>query len=126
MCLCFSHLLAYLYIFETDDLDLHVLTPAGDHLYYGNTYDSVSNGRVDHDDKPQKTGLYVENVYFPLDGTAPVGTYTYLVRNWKQRGVAPDAWKLEVYMGDKLIAQNFGTTATRTNSDLYTFNYDGP
>jgi hypothetical protein len=47
------------------------------------------------------------------------------VRNHKQRGVAPDAWKLEVYMGDNLIAQSFGTTATQTNSELYTINYDG-
>jgi hypothetical protein len=118
--------LTYLYIFKTDDLDLHVLTPGGDHIWNGNTFDSVSNGRLDHDDIPKGAGLYVENVYFPLDGTAPAGTYTYLVRNFKQGGVAPDAWKIEVHMGDKLIAQNFGTTATRTYSDLYTVDYDGP
>jgi hypothetical protein len=113
---------------QTDDLDLHVLTPGGDHIYYANTFDSVSNGRLDHDDlpPPQVMGLYVESVYFPLDGTAPVGSYTYYVRNWRQRGVAPDAWKFEVYVGDNLIAQSFGTTTDHTNSDQYMFNYDGP
>jgi uncharacterized protein YfaP (DUF2135 family) len=118
--------LASFYICQTDDLDLHVLTPGGNHIWNGNTFDSVSNGRLDHDDVPQRAGLYVENVYFPLDGTALAGTYTYFVRNFRQRGVAPDAWKIEVHMGDKLIVQNFGTTATQTNSDLFTFNYDGP
>jgi uncharacterized protein YfaP (DUF2135 family) len=119
-------ILACISLKQTDDLDLHVLTPGGDHIYYGNTFDSASNGRLDHDDIPRKVGLYVESVYFPLDGTAPMGNYTYFVRNWRQRGVAPDAWKFEVYVGDNLVAQNFGTTATRTNSDHYTFNYGGP
>jgi uncharacterized protein YfaP (DUF2135 family) len=88
------------YIIETDDLDIHVLTPGGDHIYYGRKFDSVSKGRLDHDDIPRKEGLYVESVYFPLDRTAPLGTYTYYVRSWNQRGVAPDDWKFEVYMGD--------------------------
>jgi hypothetical protein len=120
---CVSH--TCLYIFETDDLDLHVLTPGGNHIYYEKTFDPVSKGRLDHDDIPQVAGLYVESVYFPLDRTAPLGNYTYYVRNWEQRGVAPDAWKLEVYMGDNLVAQHFDTTASRTNSDQYTFVYDG-
>jgi uncharacterized protein YfaP (DUF2135 family) len=100
------------------------LTPGGDHIFYGRKFDSVSEGRLDHDDIPRKEGRYVESVYFPVDRTAPLGTYTYYVTNWNQRGAAPDDWKFEVYMGDKLVAKKFGTTAKKTDSDQYTFDYD--
>lgn len=82
------------YIIETDDLDIHVLTPGGEHIYYGRKFDSVCERRLDHDDIPRKVGRYVESVCFPLDRRAPLGIYTYYVRSWNQRGIAPRRPKL--------------------------------
>ena len=46
---------------------------------------------------------WVENVYFPWDGTAPSGTYTYFVNQFDRIGAADD-WTLMLYEGDMRVA----------------------
>ena len=63
----------------------------------------------------------MENVFFPLDGSAPPGTYTYFVDNFNQVGLSPDLWTLEVFVGDMLISRNTGVTDREGNNSF--FNY---
>ncbi len=56
------------------DLDLHVLTPTGAHIYYGNKgpYAGTDWGQLDVDDT---TGSGPENVFWDTGYTPPTGTY---------------------------------------------------
>jgi hypothetical protein len=103
-----------------DDLDIHVITPGGFEIYFQRVFDSVSGGRLDQDDIPQTNGLYVENIFFPLDGSAPRGTYTYFVDNYNQIGEA-DSWTLQVYLGDTLQISNNGVVGESGVGTRFTF-----
>jgi hypothetical protein len=63
-----------------NDLDLHVIDPNGEEVYYGHRT-SVSGGMLDQDANAacnDPTLTPVENVFWSA-GTAPAGTYTVLV-----------------------------------------------
>jgi uncharacterized protein YfaP (DUF2135 family) len=65
---------------DTNDLDLHVIDPNGEEVYYSNTQ-SVSGGMLDHDANPacsNETTNPIENIFW-ASGTAPHGTYEVLV-----------------------------------------------
>lgn len=63
------------------DVDLHVVDPSGEEIYYGNT-DAASGGRLDHDSNALCTaGDANENVTWP-SGTAPSGQYIVRVDYW--------------------------------------------
>jgi uncharacterized protein YfaP (DUF2135 family) len=64
------------------DLDLHVLTPNGYEIYYSRPT-SGDGGRLDVDRIPQAWGQWMENVFWPPDGSAPRGTYRYWVFNFR-------------------------------------------
>ena len=112
--------------FGDDDLDLHVITPQGFEIYYQSPNDSVSGGELDQDNIPSQVapgmqGRWVENVYFPQDGTAPPGTYTYFVNQFTRIGDADD-WTLMVYEGDtRVVIATGGGLSTDQNSTLYTY-----
>lgn len=55
------------------DIDLHVLTPLGEHIYFASST-SASGGTLDVD---CICFCPDENIFFPLDGSAPQGTYIY-------------------------------------------------
>jgi uncharacterized protein YfaP (DUF2135 family) len=104
-----------------DDLDIHVITPGGAEIYYVNDADATSGGVLDHDDIPPQNGLWVENIIFPLDGSAPRGTYTYFVVNYNQVGAAADAFTLEVFLGDTLQASQTGLLRDDETGTKFTF-----
>jgi pre-peptidase len=66
------------------DVDLHVIDPNGDEVYYGNT--PGASGTLDLDSNPACAidGVNNENITFP---TAPHGTYTVRVDYWDACGV---------------------------------------
>ena len=105
----------------TDDLDLHVITPNGFEIYFSNRVDLETGGQLDQDDIPSVEGSYVENVFFPLDRSAPLGTYTYFVDNYNQIGASPDPWTLEVFVGETLVSSNSGATEAGGINQI--FNY---
>jgi hypothetical protein len=73
-----------------DDLDLHVIDPLGEEIYYRNLF-STSGGALDVDANAacgSPTTNAVENVFWSAGG-APAGTYTVLVDYWEScSGVA--------------------------------------
>lgn len=108
-------------IFFADDLDLHVVPPNGFEIYFSAKSDPVSGGQLDQDDIPRVAGLYVENVFFPLDGSAPRGTYTYFVNNYNQVGLTPDTWTLQVFVGETRVTRHSGVTADKGDNPKFNF-----
>lgn len=115
-------LCSHLRISSLDDLDIHVITPGGFEIFFEAVIDPVSGGILDHDDIPEVNTLWVENIIFPLDGSAPRGSYTYFVVNYNQTDAA-DAWTLEVFLGDTLRATQNGVVAEGENATRFTFDF---
>lgn len=94
-----------------DDLDLHVMTPVGTHIYFspGNIYDPITGGELDKDDIPDEgdTDRWVENINFPLNGSAPDGEYTFWVHLYNEFP-PKDPWSVAVYVDGELQAQYNG------------------
>lgn len=83
-----------------DDYDLHVITPGGVEISYANPFDPLSGGELDRDKIPPELGEWVENIYFPVDGSALIGTYTFFVDPFSYMDTADD-WELSVWQGDE-------------------------
>jgi uncharacterized protein YfaP (DUF2135 family) len=95
---------------EETDLDLHVITPDGTEIYYGNS--SGAGGYLDVDDCVGDScrtpgGTHVENIFF--EASPMSGMYTYWVHNYA-REIGVD-FRLEV-------AKNGGVVATQRNTVL--------
>lgn len=90
-----------------DDLDLHVRTPSGCEIYYGQ--DTCGNGELDLDSYPacSSSGNGNENVFWPVGG-APSGLYRVYVDFYEQCGVRGPSYtvtakycgKVEVFEGN--------------------------
>lgn len=113
-----------------DDLDLHVLTPNGNEIDYNNKM--ADSGTLDQDDIPTEEGEYVENIFFPSDGSAPSGKYTYWVVQYGQVDAA-DPWELQVLDKGTVIQSQTGVTEGNgedveygedVESTRYTFEYN--
>ncbi|GAA5161772.1 MopE-related protein [Ornithinimicrobium tianjinense] len=98
---------------SADDLDLHIVEPSGERLWFGDTA-SATGGLLDRDDNvgtcagdPEPGG--VENVYWPV-GAAPTGTYTIEIDNFSDCNDAnTGSWTLQVHQDGVLIATYTGT-----------------
>jgi hypothetical protein len=94
------------------DFDLHVLTPLGNEIYYGNR--SIDGGTLDVDQcvgNGCEAGItHVENIVF--DATAPTGTYEVWVVNFNGGGAG--AFTIEV-AGD--VNQTFTGSLTATSRE---------
>lgn len=86
-----------------NDLDLHVVDPSGEHIYFAHRR-AQSGGELDVDmnaDGPE-SDKPVENIYFPR-GSAPPGRYRVLVNYYADHGSAdPTAFRCEVLVGARI------------------------
>ncbi len=91
-----------------DDLDLYVLTPGAQQVFYGNP--SAGGGILDDDEcSPSCTfpaGTHVESIAFP--SLPATGHYEVWVRNG---GASTSPYKLEVFYDDVVVLQELGTLA---------------
>jgi uncharacterized protein YfaP (DUF2135 family) len=81
------------------DVDLHVVPPGGDEIFYGRR-ESPSGGELDLDSNAgcQIDGVRNENITWPV-GTAPRGLYTVRVNYWSDCGVQRTDWTVRVNNG---------------------------
>ena len=81
------------------DVDLHVVDPNGEEIYYGNR-SSVSGGELDLDSNAGCSidGVRNENITWPT-GAAPEGTYTVRVDYWSSCGVESTNYTVRVNNG---------------------------
>ncbi len=85
-----------------NDLDLHVVTPLGEEIYYGATSDT-SGGMLDVDmNVSGETIKPVENIFWGKD-QAPTGTYRVFVENYSfnEERHEPYGFQVEVKNGDE-------------------------
>ena len=99
-----------------NDLDLHVYTPSGEHIYYSHER-SRCGGELDVDMNAGgvKSLEPVENIYWPK-GRAPAGTYRVVVQNYAYHGrrVRNTPFTVEVLNRGEL--SEYTGTVTRSGS----------
>jgi hypothetical protein len=87
------------------DLDLHVIDPFGEEIYFGNKF-ANSGGELDVDANAscgQAAAHPVENIYWPTGG-APDGTYQVSVVNFDDCGEAnPTAYEVTIKVDGHVI-----------------------
>ena len=84
------------------DVDVHVIDPAGEEIYYGHRR-SASGGELDLDSNAGCTidGVRNENITWPT-GLAPRGSYTVRVDYWSSCGVGSTNYTVRVNVGGNL------------------------
>jgi len=104
-----------------DDMDLHVIDPAGDEIYFAST-SSPSGGELDVDDIPSciEEGPHVENVFWPTDG-APSGDYEVFVQNYTDCDDSPTTATLEVRVRGDVVIDEEVTLGEDEDSEHFSF-----
>jgi hypothetical protein len=112
-----------------NDLDLHVITPRGEHIYYANKR-STCSGWLDVDMNVRgETTKPVENIRWAR-GAAQRGHYRVYVQNYRfhEPFQGPTAFKVELEIGGEVCHFEGETAAGRTGvaSDVpvFEFHYD--
>jgi hypothetical protein len=111
-----------------NDLDLHVITPRGEHIYFG-AKRAGCGGWLDVDMNVRgETTTPVENIRWAR-GTAPRGHYRIYVQNYRfhEPDRQPTPWKVEVEIGGEIY--HFTDVISRgqqtgANSDMTVFEFD--
>lgn len=113
-----------------NDLDLHVITPAGEHIYYGAKQASCT-GWLDVDMNVMgETTKPVENVRW-TKGAAKKGRYQVFVQlfSYKERNREPTPFKVEIEVAGEIhhfegVASPKGETGAASNVRVWEFEFD--
>ena len=109
-----------------DDLDLHVITPAKEHIYYGSKRSSCQ-GWLDVDmNVSGETDKPVENIRWEK-GKAKKGRYKISVQNFTNRTHKPTPFRVEVEInGDLYHFDGIASPRGETHIDIpvFEFNYE--
>lgn len=112
--------------FNYDDLDLHVIEPNGNRIYYSNKQSLVSGGQLDVDMNAGggHTRNAVENIVWTNERTMLEGTYQVIVNNFSKRESTATGYDVQIEFGGEIF--DFGSAKspadTKSNS-VVSFNY---
>ena len=104
-----------------DDLDLHVMTPDGSHIYYGMPYGG--GGVLDHDANSgtERTLDPIENVYFAAPQS---GEYVIWITDHNDRTVDYDTnYYIRITIGDQVYYYDGSINTTGTQISIYQYEY---
>ena len=123
---------------QLNDVDLHLIDPLGEEIYYANPTSS-SGGQLDVDSNAACVidEINNENIFYEdsPEVTIPQGEYEVLVDLWSNCNVEPNTmYSVVVYYGGELIATTAGTNPytglltpeTTEMVSVMKFNIDGP
>lgn len=105
------------------DLDLHVITPNGYHIYYPTRSRKDSYGGwldVDANGLDGRTITPVENVQWI---NAPQGNYRAYIHNYADRNDGHNPWKAELAVGGKSYTFSGMLNYTGQTAEIVNFNY---
>lgn len=106
-----------------DDLDIHVVEPGGNRIYYGDRKSRVSDGSLDVD--MHISGPYredpVENIIWPNNPKS--GKYRIEVNNFTRRDNTKTGYRLEVECNGELFVVESASSPRDGARDSYTFEY---
>lgn len=111
-----------------NDLDLHMITPTGEEIYYANNR-SATGGMLDVDMNAggQLSVKPVENIFWPDYSRPPEGTYEVFVRNfaYNEKKREPNEFYVELKYGSE-TSRFEGITSVRTGprSDITAFRFN--
>lgn len=108
-----------------DDVDLHVIDPRRDEIYYSQKT-SRSGGILDVDANANANNTMrnpVENIYWP-SGQAPMGKYIVDVVLYKKRTSAPISYKVIVKYGEKTEEYSGLISQESERKNVCTINYN--
>ena len=113
-----------------NDLDLHVVTPSGEHIFYGHKR-SACRGELDVDRNVRgETTKPVENVRW-RKGTAPTGKYRVYVQNYRfhETDLAPTSYRVELEVNGNIqrfegVISKKGETGPNSDVPIAEFTYD--
>jgi Ca-activated chloride channel family protein len=111
-----------------NDLDLHIITPSNEHIYYGHKKDSTG-GELDVDMNVNGESTEpIENIFWQ-ESVPPVGTYRVLVQNYNFHGDRqnPTPFMLELKNGGSIVYFDGKTNGEGTEStvEVCSFQYSG-
>lgn len=103
------------------DLDLHCITPDGNHIYWQNKRDfRGGNLDIDANGIDGKTMTPVENMRWSQN--APEGSYRFYVKNFSQHGRGETPFKVELEINGKIYTKT-GSLSDKESIDVFQFNY---
>lgn len=90
--------------FNYDDLDIHVHTPAGGHIYFSALKDRTTQGTLDVDmNVSRETREGVENIIFPKRELMMPGAYIIKVNNYSNREDIDQGYIVQVEFDGQII-----------------------
>lgn len=82
---------------NSDDLDLHIIEPKGNRIYFGNKVSAFTGGNLDVDMNAHSiTPKPVENIIYPYKERMYEGEYTVTVHQFRKRQVENQGFTLEI------------------------------
>jgi Ca-activated chloride channel family protein len=111
-----------------NDLDLHIITPRGEEIFYARTMDSTG-GMLDVDMNVRgESTKPVENIFWGPGG-APQGTYRVIVQNYAfhESDMAPYPFQIEIKNGNQYshFEGTISGTGRASNVEVTSFEYRG-
>ena len=113
-----------------NDLDLHMITPSGEHIFYGHKQ-SACRGELDVDRNVRgETTKPVENIRW-RKGQAPAGRYRLFVQNYRfhEGDRAPTSYSVELEVNGNIqrfegVISSKGETGAQSDIQIAEFSYD--
>ncbi|MBN1285424.1 MAG: DUF11 domain-containing protein [Anaerolineae bacterium] len=110
---------------NTDDMDLWVIEPNGERIYFGYRI-STTGGQLDVDGYAgcYGTPIAVENIFWPT-GQSPEGTYIVVVDEFTTcDNPTPANWELIVKINGQIVLHEFGVGHDPAGNSRFEFTFD--